>query len=242
MGHYTYLLINIFTILFPLALSFDKKVNFFSNIRHVIFGTGLGGLIFIPWDMAFTAMNIWSFNPNYNLGIYLGNMPLEEYLFFLTVPYACLFIYECLRGYIKRDFLRGIHFIITPFAILILTLLVINNFEKTYTAVASAFLILLLFIQLIKLRQYMSWFYISYLVCLIPFFIVNGILTSMPVIVYNDAANLGLRLGTIPVDDFIYNAGLLLIVTIGYEWSKRKFKPKPAEIKEPTAAEISLNQ
>ena len=242
MGHNTYLLLNIFTILFPLALSFDKKVNFFSNIRHVIFGTGLGGLIFIPWDMAFTAMNIWSFNSEYNLGIYLGNMPLEEFFFFITVPYACLFIYECLRVYLKRDILRGTHFSFTPIAAIGLTLLMINNFDRTYTAVASAFLILLLLIQLIKLRRYMSWFYVSYLVCLIPFFIVNGILTSMPVIVYNDTANLGIRLGTIPVDDFIYNAGLLLIVTIGYEWSKRKFKPKPVEIKEPKEVETNLNQ
>ncbi|MFM9945254.1 MAG: lycopene cyclase domain-containing protein, partial [Bacteroidia bacterium] len=141
---------------------------------------------------------------------------------------SCLFIYECLKFYVKRDFLRGTHFSITPLAALLLTWLLINNFDRTYTAVASAFLILLLLIQLIKLKRYMGRFYISYILCLIPFFIVNGLLTSLPVIEYNDAANLGIRIGTIPLDDFIYNAALLLLVTMGYEWSRKKFPMKGA--------------
>ena len=53
-----------------------------------------------------------------------------------------------------------------------------------------------------------------YLVTLIPFFIVNGLLTGIafdePVVFYNNAENLSLRAFTIPVEDFIYG-GVMLI-------------------------------
>jgi hypothetical protein len=72
---------------------------------------------------------------------------------------------------------------------------------------------------------------------LIPFFIVNGILTSLPVIWYNNQATLGIRIGTIPVEDFIYNGGLLLLAIMGYEWSNRKFfKLKKSTIDQAEAA------
>jgi len=223
MGHYTYLFINILTLFFPLLLSFDKKVHFISYLKHLIVGIILTALVFIPWDMGFTAMGIWSFNTDYNLGIYIGNMPLEEYLFFFTVPYACIFIYECLKAYVKRDFFKRIHFAISALAVILLLVLIVNHTQNTYTAISSAFLVLLLLIQIINGRNYMGRFYASYLVCLIPFIIVNGVLTSLPVIKYNDISIIGLRLGTIPVEDFIYNGGLLLLTTMGYEWSRRKF-------------------
>jgi lycopene cyclase domain-containing protein len=34
---------------------------------------------------------------------------------------------------------------------------------------------------------------------------VNGVLTSKPVLIYNDLQNMGIRIGTIPLEDFFYN-------------------------------------
>ena len=64
-------------------------------------------------------------------------------------------------------------------------------------------------------------FLVSYLISLIPFFAVNGLLTSIPVVIYNDAENLGVRLGTIPFEDVFYGM-LLMLGNIGImEWSRR---------------------
>lgn len=74
----------------------------------------------------------------------------------------------------------------------------------------------------------MGRFYFSYLFVLIPFFIVNGILTGsfidQEVVWYNNHENLGIRIGTIPADDLFYNMLMLLMVTSIYEGLKNRKK------------------
>jgi lycopene cyclase domain-containing protein len=66
----------------------------------------------------------------------------------------------------------------------------------------------------------MGWFYLAYFVSLVPFLIVNGILTSLPVVWYNNAHNLGIRLYTIPIEDTMYSLLLLLMNVWLYEGIK----------------------
>ena len=64
---------------------------------------------------------------------------------------------------------------------------------------------------------------LAYLVTLIPFLLVNGILTGSfigsPVVNYNDAEIIGFRILTIPIEDFVYNLLMFLLVIYIYEKS-----------------------
>lgn len=60
-------------------------------------------------------------------------------------------------------------------------------------------------------------FIVSFVICLIPFLIVNGFLTSIPVVMYNDAENLGVRIFTIPFEDTFYGMLLILMNIVLYE-------------------------
>src|SRR6476660_1756512 len=103
-----YLLINFLTILFPVLLSFDKRVQFFKSWKYIVPGLFITGLVFLVWDYLFTVFDVWSFNPDYVTGLYILDLPIEEILFFITVPFACIFIYECLNYYVKKDLLHDI--------------------------------------------------------------------------------------------------------------------------------------
>jgi lycopene cyclase domain-containing protein len=75
--------------------------------------------------------------------------------------------------------------------------------------------------------QYRFWQ--AYLVHLIPFFAINGVLTALPVVVYNDAENLGVRLGTVPADDLVYSLLLFLMNVTFYEWLRRRSEHRQAQ-------------
>lgn len=210
---YIYFLILALSLAGPLALSFDKKVAFYRQWRYLFPAMLLPAAIYIVWDIWFTSKGIWSFNENYIVGKKYFGLPIEEILFFFVVPYCCVFIYECIRVYFPRlrsgknsDNLLGV-------SAIFLLLLTFVFWEKAYTAITALFLSLTL-IFFFFLRKKITFFnsrlfLISYGVILIPFLIVNGFLTAMPVVIYNNVENLGIRLYSIPVEDVLY--GMLLI-------------------------------
>lgn len=216
--HYTYLLLNIGTIIFPFLLSFDKKVAFYKKWPQLLLGIVITGAFFIAWDVAKTAYGVWSFNPEYLVGITIINLPLEEWLFFITVPYGCVFIYECLKAYLP-DVLAKPSKYIAPVLIVFLLVVAAFNYHRAYTFVTAIFTALFLGVYIIVFKNRLQGrFWMGYIVHLIPFFLVNGVLTALPVVIYNDAQNLGIRLYTIPVEDTFYSM-LLLLMNVGiYEW------------------------
>ena len=176
---------------------------------------GIPALIFITWDNWFTGMGVWGFNQRYITGLYIAHLPIEEVLFFICIPYACLFTYEAVNYYKKSDPLPDNGNRITWILIVGLLAVGIKNYDRWYPSVTFlATAVFLIFLTLIVRPAYLGRFYFAYLFILIPFFIINGILTGTglpePVVWYNDAENLGIRMFTIPFEDTFY--GMLLIL------------------------------
>src|SRR5690606_6648677 len=126
----------------------------------------------------------------------LFNLPIEEVLFFICIPYACVFTYFALNYLVKEDYLYHYHEIITW--IISGVLILVGNYflDRWYTSITFIGLSIFLILLQQKVRpRYMGRFYFAFLVILIPFFIINGILTGSfiddPVVWYNDNKNLG---------------------------------------------------
>ena len=215
MEKYSYLLLDLASILFPLLFSFNSKTNFSRKWKNLLPAIGIPALIFITWDNWFTGMGVWGFNQRYITGLYIAHLPIEEVLFFICIPYACLFTYEAVNYYKKSDPLPDNGNRITWILIVGLLAVGIKNYDRWYPSVTFlATAVFLIFLTLIVRPAYLGRFYFAYLFILIPFFIINGILTGTglpePVVWYNDAENLGIRMFTIPFEDTFY--GMLLIL------------------------------
>jgi lycopene cyclase domain-containing protein len=220
---FSYLLINFLTIFFPIVLSFDKRVAFFKSWRFIFPALLITGLLFLFWDYLFTIYGVWSFNPEYIIGFNILNLPIEEILFFITVPFACIFVYECLNYYVKTDLLKRFSSPISYILITFSGLMVVLYYDRVYSLITFGLLAVVLIItEFIVKSTIMSRFYLAYLVSLIPFYLVNGLLTSIPIVMYNDAENMAIRVGTIPLEDHFYSLSMLLINILLFDYFRKK--------------------
>ncbi len=222
---YYYLFVMLFSIFFPFVFSFDKKVNFRQYFSVLPFSIGSIAILFIAGDILYTYLGVWGFNDQYHLPIKIIGLPLEEISFFLAVPYACVFIYQAFKSYITFTNPRYLFAILWMISLLSLAvgILHVNQLYTVATSIGTA--IILAYLAYRKPIN-SSALLLAYLVSCIPFFLVNGFLTGMftpdPIVWYNNAENLGIRMITIPIEDLSYSFNLIALNIIVFEYLKSR--------------------
>lgn len=225
---YLYLLLG--SLLVPLLYSIFV-LDIIKYWKQFSLSTIIIAIVFLIWDYFFTKAGIWGFNDNYCLGIKIFKMPIEEWLFFLIIPFCSFFIhYAFLYLFPFLKLKKTTTFYITIALIIISIALVLMNFSKSYTVVSFTVLTFFLLLGLIYHKILLQKFYVTFLIILIPFLIINGILTGSltvsPVVWYNDLENLGFRIHTIPIEDVGYCFSLLFGNLIIFENLKKKVNKK----------------
>ena len=225
---YLYFLMHLFPIIPIVALSFDKKVAYYKQWKFVFPAVFVVAIPFWIWDVFKTSEQVWGFNPRYYT-LLIGNLPIEEWLFFITFPWASLFIYECMNCYFNKSqiiiFFDKIDTLWSGFLIVFFLLIGALWWGHLYTVTTfwtAGFLLLLQFLygkKSVRLK-----FYRCLPIMFVPFILVNAVLsgyfTAQPLVIYNPAEYLGYRFLSIPLDDFVYNFSLELGVVVAYEWFK----------------------
>lgn len=210
---YTYLLINLFSFLFPFLFSFHPRLKFYKKWNALLPAILITGLLFLCWDSYFTHLKVWGFNPDYVTGFYIFNLPVEEVFFFVCIPYACVFTYASLP---QKGFGKTAELLVSLLLVVGSVLLALWGMRQWYTAATFTVLAVLIFAVRFLLR--ISWlprFYRTYFILLLPFLLVNGLLTgtglAAPVVWYAPNGIFGLRILTIPVEDVFYGMALILL-------------------------------
>jgi len=223
----TYLTINLAIIIFPFLLSLFPQFRFYRNWRALLFSILTVGALFIAWDVLVTMRGDWAFNPAQISGLKLFYLPLEEWLFFVTVPFSCLFLYNGLElcfsdRPVKAD--RRLYLILAGASLL----------AAWFCRGREYTVIVLLVFALVQLMGSTIWrglfssrhFWLWSGAGLVLFMIFNYILTALPVVTYNPAAITNLRIATIPIEDFFYNFSMLTLYLGTYLWAKTNLLKK----------------
>ena len=210
-----YTIILIASISIPFLLSFDKKLQFYKQWKYLIPSIVVIALFYIVGDIYFTKIGVWGFNTTHLSNIFLFKLPIEEWLFFLAIPYASIFLHDVLHAYFPSFQLPiyvsrrlSIFFFLMALVTLLLYL------DKAYTVYILTIFIIIITVSYFDKSDTISRFYCTFLIILIPFVLVNGVLTGAftaePVVWYDHSENLNLRFITIPIEDFIYGFTMLL--------------------------------
>lgn len=221
-----YFYILLASVSVPLLYSIFVK-DFIVNWKNFIVSTTIIAVIYLAWDAIFTANGVWGFNHDYCLDIYIFKLPLEEILFFFVIPFCSLFIHYAFYSVLPNTKLsKKSTFGLAVLFIIISGILIISNFSKAYTLVNYLFLTAVLLLGLKYHFESLQKFFITFLIILIPFLIVNGILTGIlteaPIVWYDNTQNLGIRIFTIPLEDFGYAFSMLFGNLMIFEYLNSK--------------------
>ena len=219
---YEYLIFNIIVLSGPLFFGSLKKFYFLNYWKQALLTISISAIPFLIWDAAVTNRH-WFFAEEYTLGIRFFQIPIEEIMFFFTVPYACLFTWQMVKKFSQGNALhkkqnnRFVEFITA--IIFILIGIYTALYGKEYTAIASIFFaISVLFDTIWGAKIFTTktfWIYFLF----VSFFtlIFNGYLTWRPIVTYDEIYQLGFRIFTIPIEDFFFGYALLIISTSLFE-------------------------
>lgn len=211
----TYLLINFFTVIICLIFSYHPRIGFYKHFGAFIKSALLVGIFFILWDIWFTQKGVWWFNKQYILGINFFGLPLEEILFFICIPFSCVFTYFCLDQFFTLDWKANSEKIFVICSVMLYVIVGLCFYDKIYSFIT--FILLALSLAILKFILKTSWLgkaSFIYVILSPGFVLVNGILTGTglesPIVNYNPKDFLGIRVLTIPIEDFFYGYSLIL--------------------------------
>ena len=210
--------LDLLVLALPLALSFDRKVAFWRKWPQVFAAIAAVVVAFGAWDAWMAARGIWAFNPDHAGTWRFLHLPLGEWLFFVCVPYACLFVLACVRAYFPD---RAIRIPSQVFPILAVFLFVLAFMYRELAYTATVFLACGLALGAMQalvpttLRSRNFWAALG--LTYPPFLVANGFLTGIPIVFYDDAENLAVRVGSIPVEDFFFSFAMLALAVLVYD-------------------------
>lgn len=209
MKPYTYLLINFLTVIVCFIFSFDKRIQFNKHFPAFIKASVLTAIPFIAWDVWFNAHGVWWFNTDYTTGLILLGLPIEEWLFFICIPFSCVFTYFCLDKFFNLDWANAFNTIIVFFSVIVCILMAMLHHDKIYTFVTALVTTLtLIFLHFFARVQWIGKASLIFFVLMLGFFPVNGVLTGTglesPIVNYNSEHFLNIRVLTIPIEDAVY--------------------------------------
>lgn len=211
-----YLWIDLLSLSVPFIVSFHSKLPIRNNWGWLMLAIFLALVPYIIWDVLFTINGVWGFNSAYLMGFEMFSLPIEEWLFFISIPYACIFTHHAIRELAPNWELPVKTTQYVTYGIIgLMVIIAVTHTDKWYTLVDMSFGALILAWCYYMDREVLRSYFITFLFILIPFFIVNGVLTGTgiedQVVWYNDDENLGIRMLTIPVEDTVYGFSLVLL-------------------------------
>ena len=216
--NFEYLLFNLIVLFGPVLFSFDRQVRFVHFWPAAFISIVTMMIPFIIWDSLVSGVH-WFFHAKYTLPVRIFLLPPGEILFFISVPFACLFIWQIIATfkppvYIKTRFF---FYVLIFFATILASIMFIRG--KMYTALVLISIVFTVILDLILktdlLSQKRTFIYVTMITILI--FIFDSYLTSRPVIYYAIPFYTGFKIRTIPIEDFGYGYSLILSSTILFE-------------------------
>lgn len=227
---YLFLLIDLFNIPVAVIFSFLDKYSGGSGGKKFLSPVIISGTLFTLIGSYFTFLGVWQVSSNYTTGWHIGNLPVEEALYFFCIPFPLLFCFDYLTGRAKGPVKRwrGVDLAF----IFCLANAAVFFSHKIFGFFVFALLASLLIIAKVIARvKWLSKFYMTCLYSFFPLLVIDnlliGSLSGKPIIIFNNLAIIGIRIYSVPVEMIFYNMVLILVNLLLYAHFTQKTPGAP---------------
>jgi lycopene cyclase domain-containing protein len=180
--NYTYLLVNIVLLLLSLFLFFSRRTRFFREWRLALPAALIPSLLFIAASHLLQLSGFLTFDSRYITGLYLGILPLEEWLFCILMPFTGLGIYGFLNLTFPDDSLQKFSLTVSNLLLGLCVAMLFFAYRagNIYSIIFNVVLVLLLiYVEYFNKLRFMYRFYRAYVVYMILIFPVYFIVTGL---------------------------------------------------------------
>jgi lycopene cyclase domain-containing protein len=221
--NYTYLLVDLGLLLFSVLVFSNKHLNFAGQSKFIILAVLINVFTFSVPTEFLTQLKVIVFNPPYLSGMTLWELPAEELLLSMLLPLSGLAVYLFLNRRFPDNSMEKYSLALSNIMLGICIAMLYFGYQKLYTVFTfSILLVFLLYIEYVNKIRFMYQFYRAFLVSLVLFYIVYGILTSVPVIQYTTEETLNFNLAQIPFESHFYFMSMLLLSIYLFELFKSR--------------------
>ena len=228
MSNWYCLLFNMLVFVPVLVLSLKTDVQPHKQWRALLIAYVLVSLPFIGIDIIAAKQSLWYFNELYTSVYRYAWLPPEEILFFFTVPFAMLYVWGVIKKHVAAKPMS------TTWPLVFLSAIVAGAatlglvyWGQRYTMLAAGLVIITaMAVGASTKLLFDNRFWVFQVALLGIFIMANAILTSLPIITYNATEIIGIKLYTIPVEDFLFNFAFInsfLVVFTAFERPNRKY-------------------
>jgi lycopene cyclase domain-containing protein len=221
MKRHLYSIITLAVLALPVAFSFEGRVHFWTHWPAAGAALALTGVLYLFWNSLAVRRGDWTFNPKYAGALRLFHLPVGGVLFLVAVPYASLFLFEMVRSSFSSEWWPVAR---TPLLagalVFVVAAWLFRHHGFTLITMVSA----VIFLSTLALTHPglagRSEFWIWLGACFVGLAVVCWLTAALPILWYNPKAFTGLKIGPVPLEDFIYNlsfVGLTLCFYLVFE-------------------------
>ncbi|MBN1821671.1 MAG: hypothetical protein JXR31_09230 [Prolixibacteraceae bacterium] len=209
-GKLVYIISLVLLFIVVLIFSLKKELNIRGQVKYFFPALIISGALFIMFEIRFVEFEVWQYKLNHLVGKYYMSLPVETWLYYIVMLFTGFLIYRIVS--IFSPFKINANYFVFLSLVLLAVFAAMAYFYRILTYTFVIFMFLTVYFGYVifrgKFKKHYQDFYISFLLELVPFFILNILATRLPVITYNSKYITGINLFGVPFENM---AGFFLL-------------------------------
>lgn len=220
---FAFLLLALSLFLLPLIFHFDKKIFKDGNFNAVLGGSLIAAIVISTLTIVLQLLGILQYNEINTIGLIFKDIPVEQYLLNFSFSFTAVSLYLYLNFKFPKNDLQKYSLALSNLILGLCVAFLFFSYPKWYTMLTFAtLLVVLLLIEYVGRLRFMYKAYRAFLVMLIPFHLVYGILFWKGTLLVAANETSGMQVAKIPVENYFLALIMLLISVYMFEFFKSK--------------------